>query len=254
MMRSLLIAFIAAAWFAGSAPAQDKKLTLRWYGQSFFQLETTTGTKIVFDPHAIEQYPRVMVTADLVLISHPHLDHATLIPVTNRDKAKVLAGVKVEGRRQEWITVDEKFKDIQIRNVGLFHDKDSGMSRGRNSAFIVEVDGLKICHLGDLGHELNERHIKAIGEIDVLFIPIGGIYTINGTDAKKVVEQLKPKKLIVPMHYATKVFEDLIGPEEFLDGLMNIEKKPDTNEITIDPSEKPAMPKIILMGWKKGGD
>src|SRR5437870_11450808 len=89
MMRRILIPLMLTGLFAGAATAQDKKLTIRWYGQSFFQITTTAGTRIVIDPHAIEQYPRQIVPADLVLISHPHLDHATLNNVEGRDKAKI---------------------------------------------------------------------------------------------------------------------------------------------------------------------
>jgi L-ascorbate metabolism protein UlaG (beta-lactamase superfamily) len=251
----LLIALTCVGAFAGAAPAQDKKLTIRWFGQSFFQITTTAGTRIVIDPHLIEQYPRNIVPADLVLITHPHVDHSNLDAIQNRDKAKVLHGIKVTGRRQDWVPIDEKFKDVQVYSIGTYHDKDSGMTRGRNSVFVIEVDGLRICHLGDLGHELSDRQLKSIGAVDILMIPIGGIYTINGSEAKKVMAELKPRRLVLPMHYGTKVYDELVGPDEFLEGLKNVERKLDTNEIVLDPSERaPAEPKIVILGWKKGGD
>jgi L-ascorbate metabolism protein UlaG (beta-lactamase superfamily) len=257
MLRNL-IPLLCAVLISGSAAAQEgKKLTIRWYGQSFFQITTSAGTRIVVDPHSIQQYPRDMVAADLVLITHPHADHSSLARIPDRDKVKVLTGVKGTVRRQEWNRIDEKFHDAHIYSVGTFHDKDSGMTRGRNSCIIIEVDGLRICHLGDLGHELSERQLQSIGEVDILMVPIGGIYTINGTDAKKVVEQIKPKRMILPMHYGTKAFEDLIGPDEFLDGLKNVHKLPNTNEIDVPLGEKaPASPKVVLLGWtkKKPGD
>lgn len=243
-------ALLAALLLALPAAAQEpKKLTLRWFGHSFFQLTTAAGTKIVFDPHAIEMYPRVQVPADLVLITHPHLDHNQIQSVV--EKPKIINGLKVEGRKQDWVTVDEKFQDARIIGVGLYHDKSMGMDRGKNTAFVVEVDGLRIVHLGDLGHELTDAQVKAIGPVDVLLIPIGGIYTINGTDAKAVVAQLKPRLFVVPMHYGTKVFTDLLGPEEFLEDQTNVRKMPDTNELEIDPSAKPEKPEIVLLGWEK---
>jgi L-ascorbate metabolism protein UlaG (beta-lactamase superfamily) len=257
MLRNL-IALLCAVFISGSALAQEgKKLTIRWYGQSFFPVTTSAGTKIVFDPHFIEQYPREMVAADLVLISHPHADHSAMGRIINADKVKVLTGVKGTAKRQQWNRIDEKFRDAHIYSIGTFHDKDSGMTRGRNSCIIVEVDGLRICHLGDLGHELSERQLQSIGEVDILMVPIGGIYTINGTDAKKVVEQIKPKRLILPMHYGTKVFEDLVGPDEFIEGQRQVQKLPDTNEIEVKLGEKPpTSPRIVLLGWtkKKPGD
>src|SRR5262245_42664138 len=131
-MKRLITTLICLCLFTATSEAQEKKLTIRWYGQSFFQIVTTAGTKIVIDPHAIEQYPRNVVQADLVLITHPHLDHSTLTPVENRDRAKVLTGVKGMGKRQEWNNIDEKFRDVLVGTVGLYHDKESGMARGRN--------------------------------------------------------------------------------------------------------------------------
>src|SRR5206468_8512605 len=87
---------------------------------------------------------------------------------------------------------------------------------GKNTIFILEVDGWKIVHLGDLGHQLSPNQIKRIGPIDVLMIPVGGIYTINGSEAKKVVEQLKPREYIFPMHCGTKIYDELLPPTEFV--------------------------------------
>jgi len=231
---------------------QGKNVAIRWFGQSFFQIVTTQGTRIVIDPHAIEQYPRNMVQADLVLVSHPHLDHSTLTPITNRDKAKILYGVKVEGRQQLPNPINEKFRDVQISSVACFHDNESGMQRGRNTAFVLEFDGLRVCHLGDLGHQLSDRQLRAIGAIDVLMVPIGGIYTLNGAGAIEVVKQIKPTRLILPMHYGTRVYEDLVDATEFIQGLTNVDKQFKTNEVDIDPASKPpAEPRVMLLGWEK---
>jgi L-ascorbate metabolism protein UlaG (beta-lactamase superfamily) len=249
-MRAFAFALAAIALTASSASAQDKKIVVRWFGQSYFQVVSTAGTRIVFDPHSIVSYPRAVTPADLVLITHPHQDHNQIDVIENKERAKVLVGVKQMGRKQEWNLIDEKFKDLTVRSVPLFHDKAQGMERGKNSAFVVEIDGLKFVHLGDLGHELTDAQIRAIGPLDVLFIPVGGTYTINGGDAKKVVAQLKPKRYIFPMHYGTKDFDELVGPEEFLDEQKNIQQIK-TNEVQIDPNAKPEQPIIVIMGWKK---
>jgi L-ascorbate metabolism protein UlaG (beta-lactamase superfamily) len=113
----------------------------------------------------------------------------------------------------------------------------------------VEVDGLRIVHLGDLGHLLSDKMVKEIGDVDVLMIPVGGIYTINGSEAKKVVAQLKPRQYILPMHYGTKVFDDVLPPDEFLDEQKNFKKLP-TNTLEIKTDFKPAEPVIVLLDWK----
>src|SRR5262249_40235934 len=150
MCRALL-AIMIATLSAAPVCAADKKVTIRWFGQSYFQIVTSAGTRITIDPHLIEAYPRAILPADLVLITHNHVDHNQIDAIENKDRAKILVGCKGMGRKQEWNPIDEKFKDVQIRTVGVYHDKSQGMERGKNSIFILEVDGLRIVHLGDLG-------------------------------------------------------------------------------------------------------
>jgi L-ascorbate metabolism protein UlaG (beta-lactamase superfamily) len=252
-MTRFLATLAAGLLILGSAGAADSKtISIRWHGQSFFELQSSKGTRIVFDPHAIEAYGRKMLRADLVLISHEHNDHNQLGVIENRDKAKVIRGLKGVGKKQEWVAVDEKFKDVHIRSVGTYHDTRKGLERGKNTVFIVEVDGLRIVHLGDLGHVLTDEQVKQIGPVDVLMIPVGGVYTLNGSDAKKVVEQLKPKKYILPMHYGTKVFDDLLPPDEFLDDQKkeNIRKTGAINKLNVETGSKEAEPIIVLLYWK----
>ncbi|HZT79385.1 MAG TPA: MBL fold metallo-hydrolase, partial [Gemmataceae bacterium] len=211
-MRRSLAAVVCGLLLVAAAPAAGaKKLTIRWYGQSYFQITTTAGTRVVIDPHAIDAFfsERNKVSADLVLCSHTHNDHTQVEVLENWDPKKVkrINGVKDEkgdGKRTDWNHVDEKFKDVRVRTVALYHDDMRGMVRGKNAAFVLEADGLRIVHLGDLGHKLTPAQVKHLlkdGPIDVLMVPVGGVYTINGSEAKAVVEQLKPKRYILPMHY-----------------------------------------------------
>ncbi len=247
-VTALVVAFVSVAVVHA---ADVKKVTLRWHGQSFFELESSKGTRIVFDPHAIENYGRMAVKADLVLISHLHTDHTQLDSVPNKDK-KVIVGLKQNGKRLDWNPVDEQFRDVHIRSVGVYHDDVQGMERGKNTVFIVEMDGLRIVHLGDLGHLLTEAQVKAIGPVDVLLIPVGGVYTLNGTEAKKVVAQLKPRMYVVPMHYGTDVYDELLPVTEFLDEQPRdtIRRFPTTNKLVIESDFKPAKPIIAVLNWK----
>lgn len=245
---------------APQAPAQDETsktgpIKLKWHGQSFFEMIAPNGTRVVFDPHAIEAYGRKQVLADIVLISHPHTDHSRTEVITNKDKARIIQGLKPStqpGRPADFNPVEEEIKDLKIRNVGLYHDAMDGLVRGRNTAFIVEVAGLKIVHLGDLGHKLTREQIRQIGPVDVLLIPIGGIYTINGSEAREVVEQLQPKRMVIPMHYGTRVYEDLLGPEEFLDEVpKELIKKLPGNQVEIKPGDPvPAKPVYTLPNFE----
>jgi L-ascorbate metabolism protein UlaG (beta-lactamase superfamily) len=259
-MPRFLSALAALVLCAGMAPADDKKVTIRWHGQSFFEVISTAGTRVVLDPHLIEAYGRPMPSADLILMTHFHTDHVQVEAVANHAKAKkinALKEVRDEGRvSQEWNVLDEKFKDVHIESVGTYHDDMAGMQRGKNGVFILTVDGLRIVHLGDLGHRLNREQLRKIGTPDVLMVPVGGVYTLNGVDAQKVVAQLKPKRYIIPMHYGTPVYDDLLKLDYFLEDqqMGTVQKFLRTNELSIDPkAEPPKEPIIAILHWEKKG-
>lgn len=248
---SALVAGLLIAVHFGPA-ADAKKLVLRWHGQSFFDLTTTKGTRVVFDPHAIEGYGRHLVKADLICISHFHDDHTQIGSVENFRSAKLLPGLKGSGKKVEWNLLDEKFRDIRLRTVGVYHDDAKGMMHGLNTIFILEVDGLRIVHLGDLGHPLSADQIAKIGPVDVLMIPCGGVYSLNGIEAKKVVAQLKPRMYIVPMHYGTKAafLDELLPVDSFLeDQKKETVRMERTNELVIDPAFKPKEPITVVLHW-----
>lgn len=240
--------------------SKTKTIKIRWYGQSFFQVEDADGRTFAFDPHAIPAFGRVMVRADFVCVSHPHDDHAMIemIDIGKPDKRiaenDVYRGViETKTGKQEWKTIDEKRGNIRIRNIATYHDTMNGLQRGKNSIFIINVDGIVICHLGDLGHELTPEQVKAIGKVDVLMVPIGGIYTINGEQAQKVMKQLKPRLYVLPMHYGVPGYDDLAGPEEFLEDVPKdqLQKLLNTNELSFPTDAKPEKPTIVILSWKK---
>ncbi|MBX9623070.1 MAG: MBL fold metallo-hydrolase [Gemmataceae bacterium] len=250
---TLLTAGLLLAGFT-SAAADDKPkaATLRWFGQSFFQVETSTGQRIVFDPHAIPAFGGPRVSADVTLLSHLHDDHAQ--PEVLAEKGRVFFGLvpSKDGRRADWNAVDEKVLTTRVRTLPTYHDALAGMQRGKNSIWVVEADGLVFCHLGDLGHELTDAQVKAIGPVDVLMIPVGGTYTINGEQAKKIVGQIKPRRFVVPMHYGVPGYDDLVGPEEFLDGQKNVKRMLETNELVIPLGDKaPDAATVVVLGFKK---
>jgi L-ascorbate metabolism protein UlaG (beta-lactamase superfamily) len=239
-------------------PKRKDSVAIRWYGQSFFQVELTDGRKFAIDPHAIPAFGRQFVRADFVLVSHPHDDHSLIEMIdTGKKDARIPENdvyrgvVEGKGGKQDWKTIDEKRGGIRLRTVATYHDAQNGLQRGKNSIWVIEADGLVFCHLGDLGHELTDNQVKAIGKVDVLFVPIGGIYTINGEQAQGVMKQLKPRLYVLPMHYGVPGYDELAGPEEFLDGLKNVKKTPATNELVFKLDEKPEAPAVVLLGWKK---
>lgn len=257
--RLLLLAWPFALLSAGAngpsiAQESSPALTIRWHGQSFFTVVTSRGLHIAFDPHAIPHFGRESHRVDFVLISHPHNDHDQVgIFEPPPKEADIYRGV-IEPRpgRQEWKLYDEKRGTLRFRTVAAFHDALSGMQRGKNAIWILEADGLTLCHLGDLGHELSDEQRKVIGPVDVLMIPVGGIYTLNGEQAAEVVRQLRPRLYILPMHYGVPGYDDLLGPDEFLSYFPAdaVDKRLDTNELTVRANDKLPKAKVVLLGWK----
>ena len=144
---------------------------------------------MVIDPYTKEVGLRVpKVTADIVLVTHQHSDH-------NNVKA-------VEGKPFVIDSPGEyEIKDVFIKGIPAFHDNSQGQERGENVVYKIEAEGMKLCHLGDLGQkELNESQVEQIGEVDILFIPVGGSLTIDAKEASGIISQIEPR-IVIPMHY-----------------------------------------------------
>lgn len=172
-------------------------MTLTWYGHSCFLLDTELGS-VVFDPYAPGSVPGLILpplTADAVLCSHQHADHG------------YVRGVTLSG----------KTPSFSLLRLSCFHDAQRGALRGENTLSLVEAEGIRVLHLGDLGHTLSPEQISALGRVDVLLIPVGGYYTIDAAAAHAVVCALQPR-LVVPMHYRGAGFGyDVISPvDDFL--------------------------------------
>lgn len=162
-------------------------MIIKWLGHSAFEIKGTST--LITDPYNLPEvgvFP-VGLTADVVTVSHEHKDH------------NYIEGINGEPRIIN--TVGEfNVGEFDIKGIATLHDKEGGTLRGNNTVFTISVEGLKICHLGDLGHILTEEQISEIEPIDVLMIPVGGTYTIDAPEAVQVVNQLNPK-VILPMHY-----------------------------------------------------
>lgn len=163
-------------------------LQVRWHGHSCFEI--TDDIKIVTDPHDGRSIgiPTPHVVGDIILVSHDHYDHNS-VKTVGKENSKV-------------ITDDRKrnISDVEIKGIPSFHDQSHGEKRGKNIIFKFTLDDISFCHLGDLGHELDDETSEKIGDIDILFIPVGGNFTIDADQAWLVVDKLKPK-IVVPMHY-----------------------------------------------------
>lgn len=205
-------------------------VVIKWYGHACFAIIPSKGPTIVIDPHDGKSLglkpPQIL--ADIVLITHEHFDH-------NAYNIVAKPSARVFSMNVEEINVD----DIKIIGVETYHDKDKGKRRGRNVMYKIVVDGVSILHLGDLGHILDEKHAALVQPIDIVIIPVGGVFTIDGKEAWKVIEILKPS-VVVPMHYWIQGLELPLKPlDEFLSHASSEWSivKVDSNYVSIDKSD-----------------
>jgi L-ascorbate metabolism protein UlaG (beta-lactamase superfamily) len=152
----------------------------------------------------------------------------------------------------DWNKIDETIDGVKVKSFGTYHDEEDGKKRGKNSTFIVTVDGITFCHLGDLGHEITAKQAEAWGPVDVLLVPVGGIYTINGSAARKVVDTIKPKLFVIPMHCGVEGYDDLLTSREFLEDFKDFKNLNATNELLIPAGIKPGPNgyTVVSLGWK----
>jgi L-ascorbate metabolism protein UlaG (beta-lactamase superfamily) len=209
-------------------------MKLKWLGHSAFVITSDTGIKLITDPYATDDrlsYGEIKESADIVTVSHDHSDHNNVSAV--RGNPEIVRGTT-------------EIKGIKFRGIPTYHDEAKGQQRGKNTIFCCEVDGAKVCHLGDLGHTLGDKQIAEIGGVDILLVPAGGLYTIDAMAANQVCDQLKPR-VIIPMHYKTnKCAFPISGVDEFLQGKKNVSRL-DASEVELKSGKLPADTRIIVL-------
>ncbi len=210
-------------------------MKIKWFGHSCFLITSDNGTRILTDPFDEQVgYTLPHTEADVVTVSHNHFDH---------DNVGVVKGdfkhIKDEGNFTHG--------DIGIKGISTFHDEVGGAKRGKNIVFIYSIDGITICHLGDLGHALSEEQVKEIGKVDVLLIPIGDVYTIDGDTAIEVIKSINPR-ISIPMHYKTEHLSfDLANSDSFLEKMDG--KKHPSNEIVLNADNISQYSKVLTLDY-----
>lgn len=181
-------------------------MNIKWLGHSCFALTESTGTVIVTDPYGAKEvgYSMPEIAATAVTVSHAHKDHNNVSAVKgNPVVINSVGSCEIEG--------------VYISAFRTHHDDALGKLRGSNLVFTYRLDGVTVCHLGDIGEECSARILDAVGSVDVLLIPVGGKYTIDAELAKDFVDKLMPS-IVIPMHYATDDCKLNIAPvDDFLD-------------------------------------
>ncbi len=209
-------------------------MKIKWLGHAAFLITSDNGTKIITDPYETSEglkYGEINETADIVTVSHDHGDHNNTGAVKGnprvvRDSAEV--------------------KGILFKAITTAHDDKGGSERGKNTVFCFQVDGVRMVHLGDLGHLLTDNQVVEVGKVHVLLVPVGGYFTIDARTAWEVCEQVRTR-VIIPMHYKNdKCAFPIGGVDEFIKNKTDVTQV-DGNEVEFSVADLPTGPRIMVL-------
>jgi len=210
-------------------------MDINWLGHSCFRIKGA-HTTVVTDPYSPDiGYTLAKPNAGIVTVSHQHQGHAYIQGVGGEPKLVTKPG-------------EYEIGGVLIIGIDTFHDKERGRTGGKNTVFLIEIDGVLVCHLGDLGHVLTAGQVEEIGNVDVLLLPVGGVSTINASMAAEVVRQLEPKA-VVPMHYKTPALSRELEPvDSFLKeiGAKGVTSQP---KLSLTRSSLPVSIQVFLLDY-----
>ena len=210
-------------------------MEISWLGHSCFKIRGRQAT-VMTDPYPPDLgYSLGKPTAHIVTVSHQHPGHSYVQGISGEPRLVTGPG-------------EYEISGVLITGIATFHDRERGQKRGKNTVYLIEVDEVSVCHLGDLGHVLTAEQVEEIGTVDVLLLPVGGVSTINAPVAAEVVRQLEPKA-VVPMHYKTEALSwELESMDRFLKeiGVKEISPQP---KLSLTRSSLPASTQVFLLGY-----
>lgn len=214
-------------------------MRIQWCGHACFLITSDAGIKILTDPYepggydGALRYGSIPDEIDIAVVSHDHPDHNYLQALKGTPRV-----VKGSG--------NHTLSGIQFKGIATFHDTSRGKERGESTIFCFTVDGIRLCHLGDLGHPLSAETAAQTGAVDVLMIPVGGFYTIDAAVATEVVDALHPL-LVIPMHYKTEKCDFPIATiDAFTSGKKNV-KTINASELTLTRDTLPLSTEIQVL-------
>jgi L-ascorbate metabolism protein UlaG (beta-lactamase superfamily) len=210
-----------------------------WLGHSCFRLKSKETT-ILTDPYDRETgYELGHPRADIVTISHRHPRHGSLDQI--KGEPKIIDGPG-----------EYEINEIFITGIQTYHDSDSGKLRGQNTAYLIELGELVICHLGDLGHVPTEEQVDAMSNVDVLLIPVGGRTTIDASQAAETISRIEPR-IVVPMHYRTEVStEELEEVGRFCKEMGLKECLTPQEKLTLRAVDLPEQTQVVVLDYRSG--
>ena len=212
-------------------------LEIIWLGHSCFRIKGKEATVITDPCNPSFGYSPGELRADIVTLSHLHPGHCY-----------------VEGISGEFDVIEGpgeyEIKGVFITGIGTFHDSENGENRGKNTVYLLDIDGIVLCHLGDLGHALTSGLIEDIGGIEVLFVPVGGVSTISSSVAVEIVRHLTPT-IVIPMHYKTPASVGDFEPvDKFLKelGAGEVVSRP---KLSVTRSSLPNSTQVMLLDYPR---
>lgn len=206
-------------------------MDVTWLGHSCFRLRGRSGA-VVTDPYPPSLGPRLRLDADVVTVSHRHEGHDHVQAVRDAFVIEGPGEYEVSG--------------VVVRGITSFHDGQGGSQHGRNTIYVIEMDDVRVCHLGDIGHTLDDDTQEVLGSIDVLLVPVGGDCALDAARAAEVVRQVEPR-YVVPMHYSHPAIRRELGTlERFLKemGVASPEPQP---KLVVQPSSSEADSKMVVL-------
>ena len=210
-------------------------MEVTWLGHSCFRIKGKEVT-LVTDPYDESMgYSRPKLTANIVTISHDHPGHNCASAV--EDSPKVI------NRPGEY-----EVRDVFIMGLSNFHDSEQGMSRGRNTTYLIEMEEVRLCHLGDLGHLPSSRQVEELSGTEVLFVPVGGISTTDAKMAAEIVRLLSPR-IVVPMHYQTEVATWLEPLDRFIKE-MGLKEAVPQPKVSVTKSSLPMETQVVVLEYR----
>jgi len=208
-------------------------LDVTWLGHGCFRLRGKNAS-VVTDPYPPTLGPKLAkLEANLVTVSHQHQNHAYLQAVGKEPYV-------VDGPGEY------EASGVHVIGVPTFHDSDSGATYGRNTVYVIEVDDVRVCHLGDLGHKLGDDALETISNLDVLLVPVGGGTSLDATRAAEVVRQVEPR-YVVPMHYALPAVKKELAPVERFLKEMGAEGTEPLTRLSLQASSGEQETKVVVL-------
>jgi len=212
-------------------------MDISWLGHSCFRLRGSHAT-VITDPYSPNLgYLMGKPTARIVTVSHQHPGHSYVEGIGGEPKLITRPG-------------EYEISGVLIIGISTFHDREKGKQRGKNTVYVMEVDEVAVCHLGDLGHVLTAGQVEEIDNVDVLLLPVGGVSTIDASMAAEVVRQLEPK-VVIPMHYKTEAISRELEPVERFLKEIGVKEATPQPKLSITKSTLPLTTQVVLLDYPR---